>query len=137
MMSNVQRVCVQCGQGNPVEARYCAHCGYDSQGALPAPRTSLPVVIGRAALPVLVGAATVAMRIGWRLLQSRLTQPPASSAINVQAPRPQSVAPQPRADVMQDRRAKRTIRIRSSCAVSNGNGGWQEGTSDHTIEFDD
>jgi len=134
MMSNVQRVCVQCGQGNPIEARYCAHCGYDSQSALPAPRTSLPVAIGRAALPVLVGAAGVAMRIGWQLLQNRLSQPPAPKT---QATTPQSGVSQPRVDVMPSRRARRTIHIRSSWAVSNGNGVWQEGTSEHHIDMDE
>lgn len=133
-MGNVQRVCVQCGQGNPVEARYCAHCGYDSQSALPAPRTSLPVAIGRAALPVLVGAAGLAMRVGWRILQNRLAQSPAPKA---QAPMPPSATPTPRVEVMPTRRAKRTIHIRSSWAVNNGNGVWQEGRSEHSIELDD
>jgi hypothetical protein len=130
-MSNVQRVCVQCGEGNPVESRYCARCGYDSQSALPAPRVSLPVVIGRAALPVLVGAATLALRAGWKLLQSRVAQTPASPLANVPPP------PQTRKNEAPTRQAKRTIHIRSAWAVNNGNGVWQQGTSEHTIELDE
>jgi hypothetical protein len=132
-MSNVQRVCVQCGEGNPVESRYCARCGYDSQSALPAPRSNLPAVIGRAALPVLIGAASLAMRAGFKLLQSRLAQPPAAKAPNVS---PQ-VVPQPRNDASTTRHAKRTIHIRSAWSVNNGNGVWQQGSSEHTIELDD
>ena len=139
-MGNVQRVCVQCGAGNPVEARYCAQCGYDSQAALPMPRESLPAVIGRAALPVLVGAAGLAVRAGWKLLQSRLaqnalakSQPAPSQPLTVPTPRTEVVHPHP----VPSRAAKRTIHIRSSWAVNNGNGVWQQGTSEHTIEVDD
>lgn len=136
-MSNVQRVCVQCGQGNPVESRFCAHCGYDSQSSLPAPRSNLPAVIGRAALPVLVGAASLVVRAGWKLLQSRLTQPAAPLMPTIQQPTiPQPIS-QPRTDVTPSRRAKRTIHIRSAWAVNNGNGVWQQGTSEQTIELDD
>ena len=144
-MSNVQRLCMQCGEGNPVESRYCARCGYDSQAALPAPRVSLPVVIGRAALPVLVGAAGLVVRAGWKLLQNRLAQASASSLQTIQpnsaqpnVPQPnvaQPPVPQPRADVTSSRRAKRTIHIRSAWAINNGNGVWQQGTSHQTIYF--
>lgn len=130
-MSNVQRMCVQCGEGNPVESRYCARCGYDSQSALPATRASLPAVIGRAAVPVLIGAASLAMRAGWKLLQSRLTQPPAPPMPNVPP------VPQTRNDAASTRHAKRTIHIRSAWSVNNGNGVWQQGTSEHTIELDE
>jgi hypothetical protein len=132
-MSNVQRICVQCGEGNPVEARYCARCGYDSQAALPAPRANLPAVIGQAALPILVGAAGLVVRAGWKLLKNRLAQPPVPSVINVPSP----AAPQPRPESALSHRAKRTIRIRSAWAVNQGDGVWRQGTSDQTIEFDD
>lgn len=133
-MSNVQRICVQCGQGNHVESRFCAHCGYDSQAALPTQRANLPAVIGRAALPVLVGAASLVVRAGWKFLQNRLATPPAENPIRVvnQPPMPQT-----RNDVQTSGRAKRTIHIRSAWSVNNGNGVWQQGTSEHTIELDD
>jgi hypothetical protein len=137
-MSNVQRVCVQCGAGNPVESRYCASCGYDSQAALPAPRMNLPAVIGRAALPVLVGAASLVARAGWKLLQSRFAQAPAPSM--PASPKPKAQQPiviQPRNEVTPTRRPRRTIHIRSSWAVNNGNGVWQQGSSEHMIELDD
>lgn len=139
-MSNVQRVCVQCGQGNPVESRYCSHCGYDSQAALPAPRSNFPAVIGQAALPVLLGAASLVVRAGWKLLKSRLAQASLSNtgpANGVQPPTvSQPTIPIPRNDAASVRRARRTIHIRSSWAVNNGNG-WQQGSSEHTIEVDE
>jgi hypothetical protein len=132
-MSNVQRVCVQCGEGNPVDSRYCARCGYDHQSALPAARTSLPAVIGRAALPVLVGAAGLVVRAGWKLLQNRLAHATTSALRNVSQPD----VPQPRTNVSSTHSAKRTIHIRSAWSINNGNGVWQQGTSEQTIEFDD
>jgi hypothetical protein len=131
-MSNLQRVCVQCGEGNPVESRYCARCGYDSQSALPTVRSNLPEVIGRAALPVLVGAAGLVVRAGWKLLQNRLAQ-----ASITPAPKAQPVIPIPRGDAAAPRTAKRSIHIRSSWAINNGNGVWQQGTSEHRIEIDE
>ena len=136
-MSNVERVCGQCGGGNPVEARFCAHCGNDTQAALPAQRTSLPMVIGRAALPVLVGAASLVVRAGWKLLQNRLAQATVSVPPAQKTNAPQPPAPQTRTDLTVARRAKRTVHIRSSWAVNNGNGVWQQGHSEHTIEMDD
>ena len=136
-MSRIERVCVQCGEGNPVEARYCARCGYDSQAALPAPRANLPAVIGQAALPILVGAAGFVVRAGWKLLKNRLAQASAPSVVNVPAPAVAQPISQPRPEIAPNQRAKRTVRIRSAWAVTNGNGVWQRGTSDHTIEIDD
>jgi hypothetical protein len=141
-MNDVQRICAQCGMGNPVESRYCAHCGNDSQAALPAARTNLPAVIGRAALPVLVGAASLVVRAGWKLLQNRLAQSalPARSAPQrpIQQPHPEIIPPETvRSPIIPSGRAKRTIHIRSSWAINNGNGVWQQGTSEQTIEVDD
>ena len=135
-MSNIERVCGQCGGGNPVEARFCAHCGSDTQATLPAPRTSLPMVIGQAALPVLVGAAGLALRVGWKLLKNRLAQATVSVPPVQQVNQPP--APQTRTDLAVSRGgAKRTVHIRSSWAVNNGNGVWQQGHSEHTIEMED
>lgn len=139
-MSKIERVCGQCGGGNPVEARFCAHCGADTQAMLPAPRSNLPMVIGRAALPVLVGAASIAVRAGWKLLQNRLAQATVSVP-PVQQSAPQHPVPQPRTELATElatvRRPKRTVHIRSSWAINNGNGVWQQGHSEHTIEMED
>ena len=81
-MSEVQRICPQCAAAGPLSARYCARCGHDFQGELPAPQSSLPVMLGRAAVPVLVGAASVALRIGWKVLQSRWAQEAAERAVD-------------------------------------------------------
>jgi hypothetical protein len=133
-MSDIQRICVQCGYANPLESRYCARCGYDSQAALPAPRTTLPAVIGRAALPVLVGAASVALRVGWRLLQQR-----ASQAARPQPPQqPRAIVPRPEAPpVPLPPRARRTIHIRSTWATGDANGVWRQGSSEHFIEIEE
>jgi len=137
-MSDVQRICARCGHSNPLESRYCAHCGDDSRANLPAAQSNLPMVIGRAVLPVLATAAGLALRVGWRLLQNRLTRPATvtPAAVTPAQPAPSSVparvtavpAPQPN---------RRTIHIRSAWAVSDGRGGRQEGVSEHIIEVDD
>ena len=77
------------------------------------------------------------MPAGWKLLQSRLAQPPAPAPKTIYVPTaPQSNVPQSRGEGAPTHRPRRTIRIRSSWAV-NTNGVWQEGNSDHTIEIDD
>jgi len=133
-MSTIQRICTQCGQSNPVEARFCAHCGDDSQAALPAPRRALPAAIGQAALPVLVGVAGWAVRVGWKMLQARLQQSTrvgsAPPALNLPA-RPLKV------DALPARRGKRTLHIRTAWAVNQGGGVWRQGVSEQTIEMDE
>ncbi len=127
-MSEVMRICTQCGRGAPLAARYCPHCGYDAQAGLPVPSSpNLPAVIGRAALPVLVGIAGMAARAAWRLVQQRLAQPPAQAPAAPARRAGSEVAPRPR----------RVIRIRSAWATGDVNGVWQQGMSEHTIELDD
>lgn len=134
-MSEIKRICVQCGHGNAMDARYCAQCGYDSQGALPAPRTNLPMVIGQAALPVLVGVAGLVVRAGWRLLQHRLNQAITPAQVNPAPPAPQPAPPALPGTGL--RRARRTLHIRSSWAVNHGDGIWRQGVSEQHIEIDD
>ncbi len=129
-MSEVQRICVQCGYANPLESRYCARCGNDNQSALPVQRAALPMVIGRAALPVLVGAVGLVARAGWKLLQQRMAQP--APAHPIQAV-PRSVAPITPAMP----RTKRTIHIRSTWATGDAHGVWQQGSSEHFIEIEE
>ncbi len=134
-MTDVQRICARCGHSNPLEARYCARCGDDSRGQLPVAQTNLPLVIGRAALPVLATAAGFALRVGWRLLQNRLAR---TSAVTPVRPAPSPASNLPARVTTQPIAAnRRTIHIRSAWAVSDGQGGWREGVSDHTIEVDD
>ena len=140
-MSEIQRICAQCGKSSALETRYCSHCGYDAQAGLPAPRNTLPATIGKAALPVLVGVASLAIRAGWKFLQSRLAQTAVQavtqSAVNRVVPAPKTVTPVPQNTQPAPRRARRTIHIRSSWAVGDANGVWQQGNSEHTIELDD
>ncbi|MEZ4557888.1 MAG: zinc ribbon domain-containing protein [Caldilineaceae bacterium] len=127
-MSDVQRICPQCQANAPLDARFCPRCGYDHQAELPMRQSSLPATVGKAAMPVLVGAATLALRVGWKLLNSRLT---ATEPQRMQPP-----APAPRQEVAL-RGGGRRIRIRSSWAVGDANGVWRQGSSEHIIEFDD
>ena len=147
-MNNIQRICEKCGEGGALDARYCPHCGYDSQGiggaALPAPRLQLPVALGKAALPLLAGAASLALRAGWKLLQRRLANTTPEQAANAfthfvqRATPPAPTQPlAPRQETPVQRRPRRTIHIRSNWAVGDVNGVWRQGSSEHTIEIDE
>jgi hypothetical protein len=138
-MSNVHRICPACGKDTPLDARHCPHCGHDTQAGLPVQAGSqLPMVVGKAALPVLVGVGTLAARMGWRLLRGRLAALGTQSPAPVQ-PRTESSARPPArvtpAEVAP--RARRSIRIRSSWAVGDARGIWQQGATEHIIEIDE
>ena len=129
-MSQIQRICPQCTRSAPVESRYCPHCGYDTQGALPVQQNNLPATLGKAALPVLAGVATLALRTAWRLLNERLAEQALKASESPQQPTI-------RQDVPPKRRSGRSIHIRSAWTVGDGSGNWQQGASEHTIDFDD
>lgn len=140
-MSNVSRICPQCGESTPLESRHCAQCGYDANSGLPVQsQTNLPLVLTKAALPVLAGVASLVLRAGWKMLQSRMAQDAirygatkaASTLVNAAKTPPAPVA---KSEVMP--RTRRTIHIRSSWAVGDANGIRQQGSSEHTIEIDD
>ncbi len=133
-MGNVQRICEQCGEGGPLEARYCPHCGNDNQATLPTPTRNLPMVIGKAALPLLAGAASLALRAGWKFLQHRLATAATTAPLPLAQTTPAPPAQQPAGPTT---RPRRTVRIRSTWAVGDANGVWQQGTSDQTIEIED
>ncbi|MCE7990163.1 MAG: zinc ribbon domain-containing protein [Caldilinea sp. CFX5] len=133
-MSEVQRICPQCGEAGPLTARYCLHCGADSQAALPAPQSSFPLALTKAALPILAGAASLALRAAWKLLQSRMTATVTEQA--VQSLRAARNA-QPPAPITPPERPHRTIRIRSAWSVTDGNGVRRSGVSEHQIEIDE
>ena len=141
-MTEIQRICAQCGKSGALEMRYCPHCGFDAQAGLPVPTTNLPVAIGKAALPILAGVAGLALRAGWKLLHSRLAQVTAQKVVDrvIRMPRPtQPTAIQPTlpATEITARRPRRTIHIRSSWAMGDANGLWRQGTSEQTIEIDE
>lgn len=135
-MSEVQRICPECREAGPLTARYCPHCGNDSEAALPVQRSNLPLVLGKVALPILAGAASLALRVGWKLLQSRmtstLTEKTVESLRAARAAQPPARPEQPLAH-----KPRRTIRIRSAWAVTDGNGVQRSGISEHEIEIDD
>lgn len=125
-MSNVSRICPQCGHGNPMDTRYCAQCGYDREANLPVPQgASLPAVIGKAAVPVLVGAASLALSAGLKLLQNVLAKPAPQPPIPVKSTEKGEVV----------RRGRMTITIRTSWAVGDSSGRWEKGQAEQTIEL--
>jgi len=143
-MSEIQRICVQCGASTPLSARYCGACGYDFEGELPAPQNAnLPAVIGKAALPVLLAAGSVALRLGWRIMQSRWAQAAAEKAVTAAltpARPPAKAAPLQKAAPAEQppaARSRRTITIRSSWAVGDANGVWRQGVSEQRIDLDE
>jgi hypothetical protein len=135
-MSQVNRICPQCGGNVSLQARYCGECGYDTSRGLPVQRLNLPVQVGKAALPVVVGLAGLVIRSGWKLLQAQLAQAATQAAPVVQKPlahratsEVKPIDPKPRAG--------RTIRIRSSWIIGDGQGRWKQGNEEHIIEIDD
>ena len=67
-MSEINRICPQCGGSVALQTRYCGECGYDTSTGLPVRQSNLPVKVGKAALPVVAGLAGLALRSGWKLL---------------------------------------------------------------------
>jgi hypothetical protein len=127
-MSNVTRICPECGHGNAMDTRYCAQCGYDSQSNLPATQgASLPAVIGKAAVPVLLGAASLALSAGLKLLQNALSKPAPQQPIQVKSGQTKS------GEVV--KRSRMTITIRTSWAVGDSSGKWEKGQAEQTIEL--
>ena len=125
-MTEITRICPQCGQSFPLEARHCSHCGYDIDASLPARQNALPALVGKAAAPVLLGAASLAVSMGWKLLQNVLNRPARSASQPIQVRTDTSVQPRPRT----------TIRITTSWAVGDSTGNWRKGHSEQTIEIE-
>ena len=131
-MSQIQRICPQCSGSTPVDARYCPHCGADTEGELVVRQGNLPASVGKAALPILAGVATFALRTAWRLLNQRLTAETVTTVVSEP-----NMKPTIRPDAAPANRPRRTIHIRSAWAVGDASGRWSQGSSEHTIEFDD
>ncbi len=128
-MSEVFRICPNCGQNVAMAARHCGECGYNAQGGYPLEsRNTLPEVVAKVGLPVAAGLAGLALRAGLQLLQKQLPAL-ASNALSRSAPRPPA----------QSRRGRssRSIHIRSKWAVGDRNGVWRSGEEERTIEIDD
>jgi len=136
-MSDVSRVCAQCGGKVALDSRFCGGCGYDTAAGLPvAQRSNVPAQIASVALPVAASLAGWAVRAGWKLLRSRLeemAQNPPALAAQRPAPVPRSTAPAPE----KDGRAKRTIHIRSTWAVGDAKGVWRQEAEEHIIDIEE
>ena len=136
-MSDVSRVCSQCGGKVALDIRFCGRCGYDTTVGLPVvEQRNLPAQIATVALPVAAGLASWAVRAGWKLLRARLEEmaknPPA-----VAAQRPAPAARQTATVQQANGRPKRTIRIRSTWAVDDGKGVWRQGAEEHIIDIEE
>ena len=135
-MSDVSRVCSQCGGKVAIDSRFCGRCGYDTTAGLPIEQRNLPAQIASAALPVAAGLAGWAVRAGWKLLRNRLEEmtknPPAVSALRP-APAPRRANP----DKKERLRPKCTIRIRSRWVIGDGKGIWRQGAEEHIIDVED
>lgn len=125
-MTEISRICPQCGQNFPLEARHCSHCGYDMEASLLTTQSTLPALIGKAAAPVLLGAASLVVSVGWKLLQNMLNR----SAQSVERPI------QVRTDAPAQTRPRSTIRITTSWAIGDSSGNWRKGHSEQTIEIE-
>ena len=154
-MSEVFRVCPNCGQDVAMAARHCGECGYNTQGGYPLEgRNNLPAMVAKVGLPVAAGLAGLALRAGLQLLRKQLphsicrgkepgmsevfrvcpncgqdVRALAANALSRNAPRPPA---QPRRG-----RGSRFIHIRSKWAVGDKNGVWRSGEEEHIIEVDD
>lgn len=125
-MAEVSRICPQCGNSFPLEARHCSHCGYDMEATLPAQQSTLPALVDKTAAPLLVGAASVIAGVGWRLLRALLSRPAQPSAPPVQV----------RTDAPVRSQSRVTIRITTSWVVGDSRGNWRKGHSEQTIEIE-
>ncbi len=125
-MTEITRICSQCGKSFPLDARHCSHCGHDTDAALPVSQNTLPVLVGKAAAPVLLGAASLVVSVGWKLLQNVLNRPAKPSNQPIRVRTDAQVQPRPRA----------TIRITTSWAVGDSSGNWRKGHTEQTIEIE-
>ena len=129
-MSEVNRICSQCGGSVPLQTRYCGSCGYDTSGGLPVHRFDLPATVTKAALPVVAGLAGFALRTGWKLLQAQLTQMATRQAQVTPVARREPATKDPA------HQSQTVIRIRSKWVVGDAKGNWKQGSEEHTIEID-
>jgi hypothetical protein len=136
-MSSVTRLCSRCSYGNPLETQFCGRCGADMHAShLPAAReTHLPALVRNAAMPVLAGITTLAVSAGIRLVQGILRQALASAT--KAAASSTALQRNAAADIVPAERRNRTIRIRSSWAVTDGQGNFRQGQSEHVIDLDE
>lgn len=134
-MSDVSRVCSQCGGKVALDSRFCGGCGYDTSAGLPAEQPKLPAQLAAAALPVAAGLASWAVRAGWKLLRARLEDMAQNPPAVVEPARPAKRRAGPAQQ--ESGRPKRTVRIRSTWAVGDGNGVWRQGTEEHIIDIEE
>ena len=67
-MSELLRLCPNCGGDVALSARHCGECGYNTQDGYPLERrNSLHAVVAQVELPVAFGRAGLAMRAGLQL----------------------------------------------------------------------
>ncbi|MEM7125393.1 MAG: hypothetical protein AAF702_03645 [Chloroflexota bacterium] len=141
-MTEVYRICQNCGEQSGLHAAYCSHCGVEVATGTPiSEQASLPISTSNALLPIAMGAAGLVIRFGWKLLQSRTFRDFANQAaaqISQGATQIRRSSPEPKQTPSKViPRAKRTIRIQSSWAVGDQSGIHRQGHSEHIIEIDE
>jgi len=135
-MSDVFRVCSQCGGKVTLDSRFCGRCGNDTTAGHPVEQRNLPAQIATAALPVAAGLAGWAMRAGWKLLRARLDEMAKNPPV-VAAQRPAPTRRRAESVQKESGRPKRTIRIRSTWAVGDAKGVWRQGAEEHIIDIEE
>ncbi len=137
-MSEVFRICPNCGQDVAMAARHCGACGYNTQDGYPLERRNLPTVVAKAAMPVVVGLTGLALRAAVALLRQQLPTL-AANALRKTAAAPPTQKSAPQSTRPAQQRTGRTgpvIRIRSKWAIGDGNGVWKSGEEERIIEVD-
>jgi hypothetical protein len=75
-MEKVKLICPVCGEGNPLEGRFCEKCGADMRSELPAISEAAPPITWRSVGAILaIGAVALALELGLELLRRRLQKP--------------------------------------------------------------
>lgn len=132
-MSEVFRICPQCGGSVALSQKHCGSCGFDGSSGKPLARRNLPATIAQAALPIVAGLTTLAVRSGLRLLRRQIeARTPTQSG-----PSTAPLVPNQTTVPAQSGSVRRRIHIRSSWVVGDGAGNWQQGQSEHTIEIEE
>ncbi|PMP81099.1 MAG: zinc ribbon domain-containing protein [Roseiflexus castenholzii] len=98
----VERICSQCGHGNPLDHHFCGKCGAALERLLPAPLLSQPLARLGASIParwrdvgraVAISAVALAAEAGIAWLARRIEQ--RNTPMNLPSPALQVVKPAP------------------------------------------
>lgn len=140
-MTEVYRICQNCGEQSQLSTSYCPHCGANVATGVPVTsQKHLPIPTGKALLPLAAGAVGLLARAAWKLVQSKEIKQAALHAVEQvvqdKLSGQQGSKPAARTTTVHTK-SRRTIRIQSRWAVGNEAGVQRRGQSEHIIEIDD